>query len=910
LVFLVLFGCSSRQNGSLVLTVSATPDTVAIGGLVTYTIKVGNPGKTAVRDVVLTELVPKGARMATRAAAGGTVSFKSGALEGKAGDTVTWTRWPTLQPGETKTVSISATVSADPADGIADGSVIHHLATVSFAGGSIQKATDTTVRASIGLSAQISPASSPVRLKSSGPTLATFVVNLANSSTSALLQSTHGLLRLTLPKSTGFYSATPGGASLSEPGTVELKIASLPPGAERRYTVTVALDGSLSPGSQLEAKAEVLDDALTLAQSSTAVELASETNAIAVAVSPTPDQVAAGNTITFTMKVSNMGTVAANNVVLTEVVPAGTRMEQKSALGGAVSFSTGTNSGEAGDVATWGPWTLAAGEVRTVSMAASVLSGVSEGTLVHHIVNVTSDRGAAERATAVSVRNSTGLSIQLDPDQTAVRAGDNVTFAVNLTNTSTVPLPAAESSLTITVPDGTRQGTARPGQTPNAHGGTPYWAVPTIAAGTSQRIMLTVTTLADRLLPGALLESEAALITSDGASDAYSNALVAVVADKPLSLSVEAAPDPVVAGGLVTYTMKVSNSGTTAATNVVLSDVVPSGMEWTQQAAAGGAITFNTGAMVGVAGDIGTWGPWTLSPGETRTVSISARVSGGATEGAVIRHLAAVTSSLGEARQSTDVVVRSAPGLTIQIDPVAGAVQPGGAVTFAIDVANSASVSLPVGGQMALVATVPEGTSHATWVPPLDNSMLLPSLAPGGHQRFLMTVDVDGTVLPGTLLQSTGEIFAGVDTHSVWGTLHHSTATVEVVSSSPLGLTVTATPDPVLRSGPVSYTMEVSNRGTGTLSDVFITEIVPPGLVFDQSSTSGGSVTFSTGGASAAGGAVVTWTPFVLGVGETKTVSIQGSIAAGVAAGTLLHHVAFALTDHERVEATTNVTVQ
>jgi uncharacterized repeat protein (TIGR01451 family) len=57
-------------------------------------------------------------------------------------------------------------------------------------------------------------------------------------------------------------------------------------------------------------------------------------------------------------------------------------------------------------------------------------------------------------------------------------------------------------------------------------------------------------------------------------------------------------PDPVPAGGNVTYTLSVANSGTTAATGVTLSDTLPTGSTFVSATAPTGGSCAQSGGVV------------------------------------------------------------------------------------------------------------------------------------------------------------------------------------------------------------------------------------------------------------------------------------------------------------------------
>ena len=345
-----------------------------------------------------------------------------------------------------------------------------------------------------------------------------------------------------------------------------------------------------------------------------------------------------GDTVTFTINVSNAGPDTATNVGISDVVPSGYTNIANISNGGALN----------GNTITWSIASIANGANATVSFTADVLTPTGAA---NEYVN-TAQVSASDQADPDSTPNNDDGDQSEDDEDNAVvnpggaagtadlmltksvndatpNIGDTVTFTINVSNAG--PDTATNVGISDVVPSGyTNIANISNGGALN--GNTITWSIASIANGANATVSFT----ADVLTPtGAANEyvNTAQVSASDQADpdstpnnddgdqseDDEDNAVVnpggaAGTADLMLTKSVNDATPNI--GDTVTFTINVSNAGPDTATNVGISDVVPSGYTNIANISNGGALNGNTI----------TWSIASIANGANATVSFTADV--------------------------------------------------------------------------------------------------------------------------------------------------------------------------------------------------------------------------------------------------------------------------------------------
>jgi uncharacterized repeat protein (TIGR01451 family) len=280
---------------------------------------------------------------------------------------------------------------------------------------------------------------------------------------------------------------------------------------------------------------------------------------------------------------------------------------------------------------------------------------------------------------------------------------------------------------------------------------------------------------------------------------------------------------PVSAGDTIGFDLIVHNHGTGSATNVVLTDVLPTtaGLNWSVDAFGGcaiasGTLTCNLGTIAGG----GTVGPIHISSSTTA-----------ATCGLVSNTASVATGNDGSDTDSASVTV-NCPNISIVKTPDGGTLSAGGTLSFSIVVSNA-------------------GPGNAT-------NVTLSDQLPAGFTWTENPDNLDCSISAGGLLScSFGDIASGASetitveapTGATCGLVSNPVATADADNDDAVNdagditincptLSVVKTPDggTVNAGDNASFTITVTNDGPGTAIDVVLDDTLPAGLTWTDDS--------------------------------------------------------------------------
>jgi uncharacterized repeat protein (TIGR01451 family) len=278
---------------------------------------------------------------------------------------------------------------------------------------------------------------------------------------------------------------------------------------------------------------------------------------------------------------------------------------------------------------------VAAGAGKTVQFSAQVASGAAAPP-VGSLLATTVTTGIGGSAVGEVLVGSAGPELALTaPEQVA--AGGTYTYTLTYGNAGS---GTDATDLTMAVPAGTTFVSASSGGT--LSGGVVTWKAISLTAGQASSQQLTVTAPKSA---GAVVSATANLINATTlASYTRGTADTVIASTNALEIGVSATPDPVVAGGAVTYSIHLSNPTVNNTGGFYVYASVPNDTTVTQ-AQAGDASC--SGAWPCTAGEELYWYS-AVAAGAGKTVQFSAQVASGAAAPPVGSLLATtVTTGIG-----------------------------------------------------------------------------------------------------------------------------------------------------------------------------------------------------------------------------------------------------------------------
>ncbi len=327
---------------------------------------------------------------------------------------------------------------------------------------------------------------------------------------------------------------------------------------------------------------------------------------------------------------------------------------------------------------------------------------------------------------------------------------------------------------------------------------------------------------------------------------------------------------PVYVGSQVTYTITVINKGPDDGTGVQVYDMLPSNLSFVSSS---GAYSPSTGI----------WNIGYLGSGQTRTLTITATVTGGGTTLNQAQVFAVEQPDI----DSTPGNLSGTPDEDDEDDVVFEAIELGTIGDFVWHDVNGNGLydagEQPLGG-VTVTLTGPGGLSLTTTTDPNGN-YLFEDLIPG---NYVVTV---GTGPMGKILTTPGTynvvLEAGEDDLVNDFGFGPQPIDLELVK------TTTAT-SPIYVGSTIPYTLTLINKGPGIATGVQVTDQLPGTLQYMSSSATLGSYSAGTG----------IWNVGTLNVNQTVTLTINATVLS--AAGSITNFAQVSDADQEDEDSTPN----
>ncbi len=800
----------------LAVSKTVSDNTPYTGDTITYTVVITNQGPDIATGVEVDDLLPGGITFSQYAASHGIYTSSTGL----------WAAG-TLTPDEQAALTITAVVNTGQG-----GNLMTNTATISAAGvdlvpGNNKAAASIapTVIADLAVSKSVDN-DAPL----TGSSI-TYTLNITNNGPDV---ATGVIVDDLLPAGVTFggYSASQG--TYSDTGG-HWNVGNLAANGPAALTLSVRVNGD--QGGQ------ALTNSATI--SATELDLFSGNNTAGATIIPEANTDLAltklvnnpapftGDTITYTLTVTNYGPDTARNVVITDSLPAGVTFGNSIASQGGYLEGSGL----------WAVGNLSANATATLHIVAGVDVGQAAQLIINAAtagndipdLNPANDAAGAE---IVPVTNADLVLSKIVNDHTPY-VGDTITYTIIVTNSG--PEAATTVVLTDPMPAGLTLGayTVSQGVYTGSDG---LWAIGSLPPRATASLTVSARVNSGQVGNNLINRAEVSAAEADpGPENNLAEVDVEPIGSADLSLAKSVSDASPYTGAAITYTLVVTNSGPDIATRVLVDDSLPEGIIYKSSRASRGA--YNAGANL--------WNIDDLPVDEIATLTLTVQVEANQA-GNIITNTAGVSASGDDPvlfNNTAGVLIVPRTNADLSLSKSAGNNNPYTAdtVTYTLVVTNNGpdlATSVVVNEQL------PDGLVFAGYTASqgvYTNSTgqwAIGNLTADAVARLTISATVEKTE-GGNNLVNTAEV-SGNEPDLIPAN-NSATETIIPVNNADLALFKSVSDDAPYTGSTVTYTLVVTNSGPNLAHNVAVNELLPNGLTFGGYSASQGIYTHTSG---------------------------------------------------------------
>ncbi|MGD0085487.1 MAG: hypothetical protein ABSD78_20230, partial [Acidimicrobiales bacterium] len=727
---------NTNLTGTQVASTAITPTSVADvtmtktvataspadGSQDTYTLTVLNGGPAPAQSVVVTDPLPNGLTYDSSTPSAGTSASASGS-------TVTWTIG-TLAANTRATLTITVTVTSG------SGSIVNTATETQSSSTPDPSGADSTTA-----SATITP--TPVANVVITKTVSNSAPTSGSSITYTLTVTNNGpdsasTVAVSDPLPTGVTETATGTPSQGTAtfnnvsDTLAWTVGTLADGASATETINVTVNNTgVITNTATETQSATTPNSAGGTTSTGSVTInATQFANVTLTKTASNSAPADGGSDSYTLTVSNSNTSSSSaaSVVVTDPLPNGDSY---------VSTGTppsGTTVSEADNAVTWTVGTLAVGASLQLVINVTVTGATAiVNTATETQSSTTPDSsGATSTSASATITPTSVANVLLQKSAGTLDPAVGSQEAYTLTVTGEGPDSASGVVVTDPLPTGVTYvstGTAPTGTTVSESGGTVTWTITNpLPDGTSFSLTVnaTVNVSSGSITNTATETQSSSTPNSSGGTSTQASATINPTGVANVTFTKTVSNATPVDGSTDTYTLTVDNTGPDAAQSVVVTDPLPTGVNYLSTG------TPPTGTTVSESGGTVTWMIGTL--GISSSVQLTINVTVTANSGTIINTATETQSvstpnSNGTISQNAQASISPGVGADVVINKTASSTTPtvGSQDTFTITVTNSGpdstavSVSDPLPAGLAYVSsssatgTIGDSGQTVTW---------------------------------------------------------------------------------------------------------------------------------------------------------------------------------------------------
>ncbi|MGL5648360.1 MAG: isopeptide-forming domain-containing fimbrial protein [Clostridium sp.] len=831
-----------------------------VGDIITYTLILKNTGNVFANNIVVTDVIPAGA------------TFIPGSLlvagTPSGGNPAVGISVPKIAPGQDLEINFSATIDSIPVPNpIVNKGTVAYKYTIDPAvpNGASGNGDSNSVTTQVN-SAKLSGTKSADKQNATVGEIITYTIDISNTGNQV---ATNITVVDNLPPGTAFVAGSVTVNGLPVPGaTPSLIIADdLIPNAIQTVTYEVIVTEIPVPNPIVNnanvsytftidpSNPNGASDSFITTDATTQVKLAK----ITMVKNAIPTDATIGTIVNYIVTLTNTGNVAANNILFKDILPGEVSFITGSvSVGGAPNPAANPNTG-------FTIATLAAGASIAVSFLVKVINKPSSGLIVSNKAttsykytinpaNPNTGSGSAESNIKDINVGIADIKIVKEVDRAYATIGDVVNYTLTISNTGNTN--ANNVIVTDSIPNGTSfvidslavNGVIQVGANPTL--GYNIGSIPTgSSAIVTFSVKIDVLPVPNPMENSATINYSYTVGNSTFQNSSVSNKVTTKVNYAEVKNVSKTAPSYATLGQIMTYTIKIPNTGNVAINNVVVTDIIPSNTSFiVGSAKVNGVSTSGTPSSGIVVG--------TINSGQTSTITFDVKVNGVANpnpmvNNATINYSYNVDPNLPEV---TGTAISSDAITTVNFADLIGIngenfvkkadknfAKVGEVVTYTLTIKNTGNT---VATSVNLKDVIPVGTSYITGsllvngIPNAGNigaGIVIPNIGAGQTSTVIFKVKIDTipsiNPIPNKATINYKYTADSSNPNTGSGSGESNTVTTQVNFAN---ITGTKVPDKAIAdlSDIITYTINLTNIGNVLATNVVINDVLQSGLSF------------------------------------------------------------------------------